>query len=272
MFSEFLEDEVLRCDLTSKSFSSLKLILKGIIKTARKRGLVDYTMDDILFDVDAKPKKTTKKPEEQIITEEELPALFSYLLENRDTKNLCILMMILSGIRTGEMVALKFSDFKGTRGKIHRVETKYQDEKGIWHYEITKPKTEAGKREIFIPAAFSWILKELREKNPEADFLAVRDDGKTRLHTYSIRWRLYRICEKIDAFKGRKSPHKLRKTFCSILLEGFDQNLITSIMGHTDIRTSENYYHFDRKTAERKQEMINDATEFLSGGLFGGPV
>ena len=43
-------------------------------------------------------------------------------------------------------------------------------------------------------------------------------------------------------------------------------------MGHTDISTSENFYPFDRKTAERKQEMINDATEFLSGGLFGGPV
>ena len=34
------------------------------------------------------------------------------------------LMMLLSGIRTGEMVALKFSDFKGTRGKVQEKRTR----------------------------------------------------------------------------------------------------------------------------------------------------
>ena len=73
--------------------------------------------------------------------------------------------------------------------------------------------------------------------------------------------RLYRICDSCGLQK--KSTHKIRKTFCSIILDaGFDKNLVISLMGHTDINTSENYYHFDRKSSAEKQRRVDNLLDF----------
>lgn len=169
--------------------------------------------------------------------------------------------MILSGIRVGEAVALSFNDFvSDTSAVIHRTETRYLKD-GKYHFRLSDaPKTEAGFRTIFIPESYAWIVKEIRRMLPFAEFLATNKAGE-RMTTNCLRHRLRRVCK--WAGIEQKSTHKMRKTFCSIILDaGFDHNLVTSVMGHTDIRTSETFYHFDRKTDEMKQEMVNNIVEF----------
>ena len=264
-FSDWIEDEVARCNLSSKGLLSLTGLIKGIIQRARKHKLITYHYSMISEDVDAKPRKVYKKPEEQTFTEYELPILINYLMSHRDTQNLCLLFMVLSGIRTGEMVGLRFDDFVSeTSAEIKRAETKYRDKSGKWVYELDNPKTMAGFRTIFIPGEYGWIIEELRRINPNSEYLASKKNGE-RMHTEYLRRRLYKICRDLD-FDKEKSPHKMRKTFCSILLDGgFDKNLIISIMGHTDINTSENFYHYDRKSASKKQDMIDNVVEFKAG-------
>lgn len=260
--SDWIEDETARCDLSAKGLSSLKGILKGIIQRARKNKLIDYHFEDVISDVDVKTRKVRKTSEEQILTERELPELINFLIENQDTRNLCLLFMIVSGIRCGEMVGLKYEDFlTNTSAKIRRAETKYLDEDGVWHKDLDTPKTDAANRTVFIPNDYGWIVEKLRILNPDAVFLAVDEHGE-RMHTEHLRRRLYKICRDLG-FHNKKSPHKLRKTFCSILLDkGFDKNLIISLMGHTDIKTSETFYHFDRKSGVKKQKMMDEIVEF----------
>ena len=77
----------------------------------------------------------------------------------------------------------------------------------------------------------------------------------------SIRTRLYAICKKLDIYP--KSPHKIRKTYGSILLDNnIDHRLITDIMGHTDILCTENHYHRNRRTLEAKQHILSNIPEF----------
>jgi len=80
------------------------------------------------------------------------------------------------------------------------------------------------------------------------------------MHTNQIRKRLYQICKKLDI--PLRSPHKLRKTYGTILLDNHvDSKVIEKQMGHTDISTTELHYHRDRKRAQQKREIINSITE-----------
>ncbi len=76
-----------------------------------------------------------------------------------------------------------------------------------------------------------------------------------------IRRRLEKINRKLGI--KHKSPHKLRKTYASILLDNnLDNNLITSLMGHTDISMTEGHYHRDRKDQDKKNALVSNLVEF----------
>ena len=113
-----------------------------------------------------------------------------------------------------------------------------------------------------MPSEYAWIVTELRAMNPFAEYVCTNENGD-RIRSYSLRNHLRGICKKLPEFSQTKSPHKLRKTFCSILLDhGFDTNLIMSIAGHTNILTTEQYYHYDRKSSEKKQKLLDNVLDF----------
>lgn len=77
----------------------------------------------------------------------------------------------------------------------------------------------------------------------------------------TIRKRLYRICDEVGI--KRRSPNKMRKTYASILLDNkIDVNLVESMMGHTQITTTEMHYHRNRKSELKKQEILSQIPEF----------
>lgn len=55
-----------------------------------------------------------------------------------------------------------------------------------------------------------------------------------------------------------KSPHKIRKTYGTILLDsGVDNRLILDQMGHASIGTTERHYHRNRRNIDAKQNILN---------------
>ena len=79
--------------------------------------------------------------------------------------------------------------------------------------------------------------------------------------TNCIRRRRERNCKRLGIYK--KSPHKIRKTYGSILLDNkVDQRLVVDIMGHADIACTEGYYHRNRKSQNQKLQIISDIPEF----------
>ena len=228
---DFLEESVGNLRLTSRAFSSMKTLTKNILKRARRDRLIDYSYADVFSELEVHPRKVHKSPVSQVFTDRELPVLIQYLLDHQDVHNLCLLLMILTGLRVGEMSTLKYSDFlSDTCFEVKRTQTKWRDENGKYHYDV---KTE---------------------------YLATNSSGE-RMTAETLRKRLYRICDSCGLQK--KSTHKIRKTFCSIILDaGFDKNLVISLMGHTDINTSENYYHFDRKSSAEKQRRVDNLLDF----------
>ena len=263
---EFLEEQIPKFELSAKSFSNLKTITKGLLKRAKKRRLIEMDVESLFREMDTSEahfKRTMKEDDKEVFNEEEFPKVIEYLTDNPDLKNLGILIMFLTGIRVGELVALKHSDFDGNTFKIRRTETKYVDEDGKYVYGIKDcPKTEAGIRTVILPKSYTWIANKLKLYNPFGEYIFV-ESGDRRLTTNCIRRRMERVCDKLGII--RKSPHKARKTYGSILLDnGIDNKLITDVMGHTDIMCTEGHYHRNRKTIERKTEILSDIPEFMS--------
>ena len=67
---------------------------------------------------------------------------------------------------------------------------------------------------------------------------------------------MYRLCDDINI--GRKSSHKIRKTYISSLFDsGMNINKIREIAGHEDEKTSLNNYCFDRKTDNDTEKLLD---------------
>ena len=263
---DFLEEQISRHNLSAKTFSNLKGITKGFLKRAKKRELISMNISDIFADMDLTEtsfKKAVKEDEQEVFSDEEFRKAFDYLTANLDSKNIGILLMFVSGVRVGELVALKHSDFDGHSFKVRRTETRIPKDDGGYDYQIKEfPKSAAGVRTVVVPETYVWLINKIRLCNPFGEYIFCDEKGK-RMTTNCIRRRVERMCQTINIV--RKSPHKIRKTYGSILLDNnIDKRFITSQMGHTDITTTENYYHRNRRSIEAKSEILNRVPEFAT--------
>ena len=261
---DFLEEQIPRFNLTAKSFSNIKGITKGFLKRAKKRRLIDWNIEEALYDLDVSEidfKKRIKEDYEEVFNETEMAIIINYLVENLDTQNIGILLMFVTGIRVGELVALKHEVFEDNYFKIRRTETNYKKD-GKTVYEIKEfPKSEAGVRDVVIPQNYMWLYAKIKLLNPFGEFVFVNNRGE-RMTTNCFRARLRRICEKLDIYK--KSPHKIRKTYGTILLDNnVDERFVLGQMGHSNVKVTENHYHRNRKSIDKKVEVVSRIPDFL---------
>lgn len=262
-FCDFLEEQISEFDLTSRAFSNLKSITKGFLKRARKSKYITFNVEEMLSQLDVSDRefKSRMRPDEsEIFYDDEVEKIISYCMEHTD--DICCLgvaLMFASGIRVGEAVALKSGDIIDGCIHVSRTETRYV-ENGHNIFEVSDyPKTPAGVRTVVVPSCYLWVLDELKNKSRPDEYIFIGRNGK-RLHTQALRKRIYQICFKLDIRK--RSPHKIRKTYGSILLDhNIDSKFIEKQMGHTSIACTEHYYHRDRRHLGEKRAIIDEVFE-----------
>lgn len=205
--------------------------------------------------------KTSKEDREEVFNEEETSIAIKYLKDNLDIRNSAVLLMFITGMRIGEIVALKPEDINIEKNtiKISRTETRYK-ENGKNIFAVNPfPKTQSSNRTIVIPSNYKWFLRNLKAYSENKEWVFMEKDK--RLTTLLIRKRVYKMCKDTNIYK--KSPHKIRATYDTILLDAnLDKRFIQDQMGHANITTSEKYYHRNRKSIEKKIEIINSIPEF----------
>ena len=169
-------------------------------------------------------------------------------------------------MRIGEVVALKHADIDTEEKtiKVRRTEIHYTDDSGKEVYEIREfPKTFHGFREIPLPESQSTLIEKLHDMSKNTEFVFSKHSKYGEwLLSYNVRNTLKReVCEKTGVYW--KSPHKIRATYDTILLDnGLDNKTVTELMGHSDIRVSERNYHRNRKKIADKQSLLNNIGEF----------
>lgn len=265
-FQTFLENEICKKQLNAKAFSNLKGITRGFLKYAARQKWINFDVEKMFNNMDSSAyafKKTVKEENQEIFDEEEYPRVLDYLQNHPDIRNLGLMLMFMSGVRVGELAALKWEDITETHIKIRRTERRYEGNDGKSVFVIKEtPKTQAGIREIALPESARTIFKQLWLMNPKGEYIFM-ENGE-RLKTFSFRNRLRTVCKKTHCVS--KSPHKIRKTYASILDENhMDEKFLISQMGHTDFKCTEEHYLRNRKSMDTKVELMNSIPEFKFG-------
>ena len=220
-------------------------LIKHILKDAVNERMIDYSPIVLL-----KPLKRTEPQARDTIhralDQREQDAFFG----SEEVKNSyyydVFRLAILSGMRVGEIGALKNSDIYG--GFIHVERTVTRTEDG--GYRIgDNAKTEAGRRKIPLTDDIKEVLKHQKKINHMLDDgIESTDDlifksPRTRkiIISYPVNKEIKRLCKiiGIEPF----TIHGLRDTFCTRAIEsGIDPKTLQELMGHRDISVTMNIY------------------------------
>lgn len=259
----FLRKAIVKYSLTAKAYSNLRTLTYGIFKYAKEKGYISWSISQTVGDMELPKKsfrKVIKEDDEEVFNDEEMVKLLEYLTATPDILNLGIMLMFCTGVRVGELVAMKWCDITDNSIKIRRTEISYKNSDGENICEIRDyPKTEAGVRTVYVPTEFTSIMRRLKLLSGNQEYIFFQDGHNVK--AMQIRKRLYLICKRAGIKK--KSPHKLRKTYVSILLDnGIDKRLVQDVAGHAQIATSERNYHRNRKSDQKKEQILSDLPEF----------
>lgn len=256
-----IRHKIVEFELTSKAYNNLRTVLMLTFKYAKKEGFTELSITNFFDELDISPKvfaRTQKK--KQVFNESEIPKVIDYMIERNTLESLAIAFDFYSGLRSGELCAIRYDDFEGSILHIERQEIKEKDDNGICVYKIVDyTKTEAGDRKVFIPPEGMNIIRMIRKLNPFGEYVFERNGY--RLHANAFNKTLYNACDRLGI--DRLSMHKIRKTYGTTLIDnGVDTSLIMTQMGHSDITTTQKYYYFSNKDNAKKQAQIDGAINF----------
>lgn len=262
--THFIRIEIRDEELTSKGWAKLKGLIFGLFAYAKTKHYTDLSISSYLSDLHL-PRNCFRKhvvdEKSQVFTDEEVHMIVKWITSSPERMasltNLGILLTFYTGLRAGELSALKASDFDGNILTVRRTEIRYKGTKE-YDFEVRDAtKGRDGIRTIVVPDECLEIVKRVKRVNPKAKYLFTDTDGH-RVKGARFSEKLKRICNYIDI--QPRSLHKIRKTYASILLDhGCTDRLVTNQMGHTDIRTTLGHYYYDRHNEEENINIINAA-------------
>lgn len=162
--------------------------------------------------------------------------------------------LLYTGCRRGEALGIRWSDIDFSDGVIYiRQNLTYQNNRPVLHDHL---KTKAGTRNIPL---LSPLRAALEAQKKTTGYIFCNDDGSPLSET--------QFNHRIHAYKkitgAEFTPHQLRHEYATILYEsGVDEGTAQKIMGHADIRTTQNIYTHIR------QSKIKDAATLIEKHLF----
>ena len=262
---DFIRKTINIMHLSSKGWSNLRTLINGMFKYARKNGYSNIKISVFMDELELS-KRIFKKKDiddfDNIFTDQEIDNLVKYLCNKKTLNDFAILIGIYTGMRVGEIVALKHEDIFDDYIYVRRTQIKYIDDNGRYVSEIrNNPKTDAGVRKVAISNKLRPILNDLRKVSFENEYLFYVPNQKKVKTIHSVDSYLYRACEQIGIPK--RSMHVLRKTFATRLINArVDEAVIINQMGHAEIETTKQYYYYNNKSISQIAEKINNAINF----------
>lgn len=258
----FIRKTIANYELTSKAYAGLRTLIMGTFRYAKKHGHTKISISHFFGDLLLSKtvfKKNMKDKREKVYTVEEAMLITDYLKKSTLIEYLAILLVFQTGIRVGELAALKPEDVNGRGLNIRRTEISYKDDRtGKQVTEVKDfPKSEAGFRTIIMSKeANTTIQKILFLRDKDNEYL-LNKDGK-RILSRSYGWHLRNVCKELNI--PFRSMHKIRATYGTTLIDNnVDDSFVVEQMGHSDIKCTRQYYYFSNKSIEQKIAQIDNA-------------
>lgn len=194
--------------------------------------------------------------EVEIFDKENQITLINHLQSNINCKNFGILLCIHTGLRIGELCALKWSDinFNAKLLNINKTMIRTYTKEDGSKLHITPPKTRSSLRTIPLN---SWIMQY-------ANLLQGKDDHyiltNRENHIEPNKYRLYynKLLKKLEL--PHLTFHALRHTFATRCIEcGCDYKSLSELLGHSNVSITMNIYVHPQMELKRKcVELLSD--------------
>ena len=256
-----IKSQISQYNLTSKAYGGLRTIIIGVWGYAYKYKYTDLAIRTFFSEIRLSSKIFNHKPKlctDNVFTEKEVEMITDYLLNNNpNVISYGIVLGLRSGLRVGELSSLKKDDVSDHCLRINKTETRYRVDQGEYTREIKdNAKTEAGNRFVLIDDVAMDLIDKIMSQNQKSDYLFAIN-GK-RCIGQSFTRKLERACETLK-IKPR-SMHKCRKTYITTLINAnVPESLIIDQVGHTDIKTSRQFYLYNNKTKNEALRTLSDA-------------
>ena len=235
--------------LNEKTIKDILIVLKMILKFGVKNGMLEYRQIDIKF-----PTNHDKKMVE-VLTRDNQRKLMDYLNDNFTFKNLGIVICLSTGLRIGELCALRWQDIDTEESIIkvrHTIQRIYITDEGDRKYTkilIDKPKTKESIRDIPLSTNLSKILNPLKKVVKDEYFVLTNDINPTEPRTYRNYYK--RLLNKLGIPDIKF--HGLRHSFATRCIEiNSDYKTVSVILGHSNISTTLNLYVHPNKEQKKK--------------------
>ncbi len=247
----------LKDGLNEKTVKDIIVVLKMILKYGNKKRIIQASAIDVTYPLNHERKEL------DVMSKENYKKLVVYLNENFSFKNLGLLICMCTGLRIGEICALKWSDIDIEERTIsinHSIQRVYLIEGKSRHTEliISSPKTKQSNRDVPMSNTLLKIIKPLM-KVVNSDYFIVSNDSKP------IEPRTYRNYYK-KLIKSLGLPklkfHGLRHSFATRCIESkADYKTVSTILGHSNITTTLNLYVHPDNT--QKRHVVEKMMRFL---------
>lgn len=246
---QLIEDEFLNYDkdkLSKSTISSIKNVLNQILKAAK----IPITIST--KDIKALEKNAYEQNQLKIFSKEEQEKLIKNLIYDLNSYKLGILICMLTGLRLGEICALKISDIDLQKRILYvrRTAQRIKTDNSIQKTKliIGEPKTRSSIRAIPICD----ILFTILNANLSTDTFLVNGNKIMEPRTYQCYFKKFQESLSIQPLNF----HSLRHTFATNCIEnGMDVKCLSEILGHSSVQITLNRYV--HPSYEQKLKQLN---------------
>lgn len=244
------------CGLSAKTVTDVLSVIRNVLKFAIRKGIY------VPCDGSAIQVKHTTKPM-RVLSKTEQEQLCKYILAEPEPCNIGILVCLFTGLRVGEICALRWEDvsFSDQTIHIHHTLQRVQNQSGNGpktRIVVTTPKSSCSIRTIPIPDELSEVLAT--HKKSSVGYLLTNDECKfVEPRTMQNKFKKALKSSSIES----ANFHAIRHTFATRCIElGFDVKSLSEILGHATVNITMNRYV--HPTLDLKKENMKKLSTLLA--------
>lgn len=247
----------LRKGLSQKTVKGILIVLKMIQKFGSKHHFLPIAEWSVKYPTEQ------RKEELEVLSVDNQRKIMEYVINNFSFRNLGVYISLSTGMRIGEICALKWSDINLKRESIcvnRTIERIYIVKDGKRHTELVMgtPKTKNSIREIPIDCELLKLISSYATKANQDHFVLTNKTKPTEPRTYRNYYKKLLKQLNIPNLKF----HGLRHSFATRCIESqCDYKTVSVILGHANISTTLNLYV--HPNMEQKRKCINKMFESL---------
>lgn len=237
--------------LSQKSVKDMLIVLKMVQRYGAKKGLLPIVEWSVKYPTEQ------KKQELEVLSIAHQRGIMRYVRDNFTFRNLGIFICLSTGMRIGEVCALKWGDIDLNQETIsvnRTIERIYVIENGERHTELVigSPKTKNSIREIPMSHELLRLVRPLKKVMNDDYFILTNEEKPTEPRTYRNYYKQLLRRLNIPDLKF----HGLRHSFATRCIESqCDYKTVSVILGHASISTTLNLYV--HPNMEQKKKCIN---------------